>query len=172
MSAPNPLAEVRLRIAALSDQIRAFADHCQPPLVVEHVANLRSRRSEWIRIEAAIRAGGCSLLTVWWRENGANTPPPDALVDHAHKRIAELDSGIAVWEAQTFVAMCERPSIGIDLYRRRKDWVRALNELVIVRYTCWACDRELGLDEVCTRCCGGEAIPGRCALSPKEPADA
>lgn len=33
-----------------------------------------------------------------------------------------------------------------------------------VRYTCWACDAELGVDEVCTRCCGAEAIPGRCAL--------
>lgn len=33
-----------------------------------------------------------------------------------------------------------------------------------VRFTCWACDAQLGPGEVCARCCGAEAIPGRCAL--------
>ena len=33
-----------------------------------------------------------------------------------------------------------------------------------VEYSCWACNRPLRGEEICTRCCGAEAMPGRCAL--------
>lgn len=40
-----------------------------------------------------------------------------------------------------------------------------------VEYFCWACDQPLKGEEICTRCCGAEAMPGRCSLSADHPGD-
>ena len=88
-----------------------------------------------------------AILAMWEREQWGETPPED-LAAYARQRIGDRVAYLA---------------------ELRDGWHTALlahadEQVAVVRYTCWACDAQLTADQVCARCCGAEAIPGRCAL--------
>lgn len=113
------------------------------------------------------------ILALWRREHSRDEAPPVDLVAFGRGRVVEPERSLQALQPPTLAGYSMELEPGYcvgdqiaHLAGLLAGWRSALaSTRPTVRFTCPACDAELPDEGLCTRCCGAEAMPGRCGLS-------